>query len=338
MRIPSFVVTALALFAAVPADAGVTLDRVKSSGELTCGININESDYSKDDTHGNLASLGADFCKALAAAVLGDGAKIKVIGYPDEPHGLNAVQSGAVDLLAGATPTVENTIVYGAGFAPPLFRDGQGFLVAKDLGIATLNDLDGKRVCFISGTDTDRKLEASFKALQIKHIAFPFEEQGEMEAALFTGHCQAMTGDLSQLADTRVGMRARAADFTILAETITRDPYAPAYRQGDPEWGAIVTRMVNALIKAEELGVTQANVAAMMGSTDPRVRRFLGPKPGKGGSFGLDGDWVQRAIKAVGNYGEIYARDLGEGSPLKLPRDGGTRSSGGGLIYVTRFR
>lgn len=332
MRMVRYALAALLLGGALEVHAGAVLDQVKSSNALTCGIVTDEADYSKADTHGNLAALGADFCKAVAVAVLGKDAKIIANAFPDEPHGLQAVQSGAVALLAGATPSLWNAATWSVGFGPPLFYDGQAFLVMN--GIASLKDLAGKQVCFIDGSDADERLQPQLAARGIAYIPFPFQEDGEMQMALFTHHCQAMTGDLSRLAAMRASFRGRAREFAILPETIAKDPLAPAYRRDDPAWAAIVDWTVRALIQAEESEVTQANVEKMMGSDDPDTMRLLGTRKGVGKALGLDDDWAVRVIKAVGNYGEIYARDLGENSPLKLPRGANALWTKGGLMYA----
>jgi general L-amino acid transport system substrate-binding protein len=323
-----------ALFAATNGRAETALDHAKSTRVLTCGVVTDEEDYSKADRHGNLAALGADFCKALAAAVLGIDAKVQIFGYRDEPEGLRGVGTGAVAVLAGATPNVENGAAFGVGFGPVLFYDGQGFLVAKKSRIAKLQDFAGKQVCFISGTDAEVALNSTLRQRKISYLPFPFEERGEMEAALFTGHCQAITGDVSELAGFRRMFRARARDFMILPGTIAKDPFAPAYRLGDPRWAAIVSWTVNALIEAEEDSVTAANVKMMKNSEDQRVRLLLGTTPGIGRTLGLDDAWAERAIAVVGNYGEMYERDAGNSSPLKLDRGPNALWTQGGLIYA----
>jgi general L-amino acid transport system substrate-binding protein len=320
------------------AHAGATLAKVRSSRALTCGINTNEDDYSKNDTHGNLAALGADICKAVAAAVLGPGAKIVVTAYPDEPAGLAAVRSGKTALLAGATPDITYESAFGVGFGPPVFYDGQGFLVANAAGVASLKDFAGKQICFIGGTQAGDTLEAVFKERGIDYTPFPFEEMGEMEAALVVGHCAAITGDLSQLANIHALFHNRIPDFRIMADTIAKDPLAPAFRQGDPEWDRIVTWTVHALVQAEESGVTAANVDQMKTSADPEIRRLLGTYRGLGKALGLTDDWAAHAIAAVGNYGEIYERDVGQGSKLKLPRGLNALWTKGGLMYALPIR
>ncbi len=329
-----FVVAAFALAAAANGSADTVLHHTKSAELLTCGVVTDEDDYSKADRHGNLAALGTDFCKALGAAVLGIGAKVRIFAYRDEPEGLRGVRAGAVSVLVGATPNVENGAAFAVGFGPVLFYDAQGFLVAKKSRIATLQDFAGKQVCFISGTDAEAALTSTLRQRKIAYLPFPFEERGEMEAALFTGHCQAITADVSELAGFRRMFRARARDFMIMPATIAKDPFAPAYRLGDPQWAAIVAWTVNALIEAEEDGVTAANVTAMQNSEDRRVRLLLGATPGIGRTLGLDDAWAERAITVVGNYGEIYERDVGHSSPLKLERGPNALWTQGGLIYA----
>lgn len=327
-------IVAAAFLVAPAAFAGGVLDHVRETRSLACGIVSDEDDYSKADRHGNLAALGADLCKALAAAVAGADAKVLIYPYPDEPEGLRAVRAGTVAVLAGATPNVENGAAFGVGFGPPLFYDGQGFLVAKKSRIAGLSDLAGKQICFIAGTDAEEELSSTFAIRHIAYLPFPFEERGEMEAALFTGHCQAITGDVSALAGFRRMFRARAADFAILPATIAKDPFAPAFRLGDPQWAAIVTWTVNALIEAEEDGVTAANIEAMKKSGDRRVQLLLGTRPGIGRTLGLDDAWAARAIAAVGNYGEMFERDVGHRSALQLDRGPNALWTEGGLIYA----
>lgn len=315
-----------------------TRDAVRRAGALECGINRAEADYSKDDTHGNLAAFSADICKAVAVAVLGPAAKVTLKSLPDETHALRALQAGGVALVAGATPTISHRAVYGVGFGPTMFFDAQGFIVANAAGVTSLRDFAGKQICYISNTHADATLNHFFRGRHIEFIPFPFEEQGEMEAALFTGHCAAVSGDLSQIADTRYGFHGGAVRFAILHDVIEQDPLAPAYRLDDAQWGAIVDGTMNLLIQAEASGVTAANAEAMQRSDDPLVQRLLGTTPGIGRMLGLDDRWAVRVIQAVGNYGEIYARDLGAGSPLQLVRGDNELWTRGGLLYAMPFR
>jgi general L-amino acid transport system substrate-binding protein len=310
-----------------------TLAAVRAAGVLKCGINRAEADYSKDDTHGNLAAFAADLCKAVAVATLGPAAHVIATGFGDEPHALAALQAGGIDLVAGASPSVTHRVVYGVRFGPPMYLDGQGFLIRDASTVKRLEDFAGKQICFIGGTSADVTLNAVMSERQIAFIPFPFEEQGEMEAALFTGHCAAVTGDLSQLADTLYGFQGGRGRFRVGTDVIREDPLAPAYREGDPQWAAIVDATMAALVKAEADAVTTANAAALQQSGNPEIRRLLGSTPGVGSLLGLDDHWALNVIEAVGNYGEIFDRDLGARSPLKLERGANRpRSLGGALI------
>jgi general L-amino acid transport system substrate-binding protein len=320
------------------AEAGAVLDKIRSSKTLTCGIDTDEPDYSKADTHGNMAAFGADLCRAVASAILGPGATVKAVQLLDEPSGLAAVKSGAVDMLAGATPSLLNTGVYGVAFGPVMFYDGQSFLVSNTSGIRALKDLAGKTICFIADSDADQRMQAGMKQRGIVYRPFPFEEIGEMQAAFLDGHCDALTGDISFLAFTRPLFGGQGSRYAILAETITQDPLAPAYRRDDPEFGAIVDWTMQALIKADEAGVTQAGIDSVKAGSDIQIQGLAGLNRGLGEMLGLDDRWAFRAIKAVGNYGEIFERDLGARSSLKLPRGQNKPWSQGGLMDAMPIR
>jgi general L-amino acid transport system substrate-binding protein len=320
------------------AAAGPVFEQVKSAGVLACGVVTEEADYTKDDTHGNLAALGLDTCKAVAAAVFGDGAKVRITAFPDEHHGLTALKSRQIALLAGATPTVVNGALFGVGFARPIFFDGQGFLVAKTSGIRTLDAFADKQICFIAGTEAETVLGTLFADRGIKYLPFPFEEEGEMEAALVTGHCAAITADASSLAAARANFHARIDDFVILPELITLDPLAPAYAEDDAQWAAVVDATVQALIQAEASGITRGNVDARQRSSDPSTARLLTGAGGLGRALSLDREWAVRVIETVGNYGEMFERDVGMHSALRLERGRNALWTKGGLMYPLPVR
>jgi general L-amino acid transport system substrate-binding protein len=315
-----------------------TLNTVKSTGTLQCGVIREEEDYSKADVHGNRAAFDIDICKAVAAAVIGEKAKTVFQSFPDEPKAIEALRAGKIQLIATATTSLINQGALGAGFSPVVLFDGEGFLVLKSSGIHTPKDLAGKKVCFIDQTSNVENLTAWAAREGVKLIPFPFEEQGEMEAAMYTGNCAAVTTDITQLANTRARFNTRAKEFEILPQTISQDPLAVAYLQGDAPWGAAVTATVSAVLQAEESGVTMANVDQQRNNTgagvDPAVRAYFATNSGLGGMLHLDPDWAVRAIKAVGNYGELYERDLGSKSPLQLPRGQSNLWNAGGLLYA----
>jgi len=333
----AFLATALAAVS-IPANAGTTLDKIKASQSLACGINTEEPEYSTQDAHGNHAAFDLDICKAVAVAVLGPGARFTFVPYRSEQDALTALKRGEIALLAAASVNYLNTANAGFGFARPVFYDYQGFLVNKTLGIASPKDLAGKKTCFLGGTEIGNQLESYMTRAGIKWLPFPFQEEGEMEAAFITNNCAAITADVSQLAYERIAFKGLAKNFEILPDVIAKDPLAPAYRLDDPQWAAIVNWTVETLIQAEESGVTQANVAEMQKSSDAVVRRLLGAQHGYGQYLGLDDAWAARAIAAVGNYGEIFERDLGAGSKLKLPRGPNRLWTQGGLMYAAPMR
>jgi general L-amino acid transport system substrate-binding protein len=323
-----------AISSAAPASKEV-LETVKTTNTLTCGVIREEEDYSKADTHGNRAALDRDICKGLASAVLGDKGKVIFATYPDEPTAIRALNDGKIEVVATATPGFTNTAVFHVDFSPVIFFDGQGFLVNKASGITDVKQLDGKKVCFIDETTNAVHLPLYGAREKIKFFPFPFEEQGEMEAAMYTANCAAMTTDITQLANTRARFNSRAKEFALLPQLITKDPLAVAYRSGDAQWAAVVDWTIAALIQAEESGVTTANIDQQRETTaDPAIQLYFNKSSGMGTTLGLDADWAVRAIKSVGNYGELYERDLGSGSPLNIPRGMNALWSQGGLIYA----
>ncbi len=333
--------TPLALLTAVllawprPSVAGETLDAVRQAGTLACGVVEDVDDYSEADTHGNLSALGADGCRAMAAEIFGDPGKARIVSLPDEPSGLAAVRDRKVSVLFGATPNPVVGAAYDAGFGPPIFYDGQGFLVANDKNIASLADLGGRRVCFINASPPEQGLyDALEPRLQQKELRFPYSERGEMEAALVGGHCDAITGDVSWMANARAAFHAQTERFTVLPDTISLDPLSPAYHTGDPQWASLVDWTVWALLQAEEHGVTQANVDGMRESSDPAVQRLTGAVPWIGKALGVPDDAFRHAVQAVGNYGEMFDRDVGRGSRLGLPRGRNALASRGGLMWA----
>ena len=315
--------------------AGTVLDRVKAAGTLACGSITEPGDYSKDDTHGRTEAFGEDICRAVAAAVLGDAGRVILNGYHDEQEGLTALQTGQIALLVGTSPNPGLAARYGVTFGQPIFFDGQGFLVRRDTGITRLTDLAGKPVCFIGGTPAEDDATRVLGARGIKFLPFPFEEMGEMQAALVTGHCRAQTGDVSSLAEGRTGFHGQKSAFVILPELITLDPLCPVVPASDPEWARVVDWVGYALIQAEASGITQANAAGRARDGDEMERTLLGSRPSAMGGLGLAGGWGLRAIGAVGNYGEVFARDFGS---ISVDRGLNRPWTSGGLLWSPVFR
>ncbi len=336
----SITLLCLIIAATAPAHAGTTLDRVKTAGSLPCGVNTEEPEYSTQDAHGNHSVFDADICKAVAVAVLGQNAKYTVMPFRDEQDALKALKTGDIALLATASPNFINSANKGFGFSRPILYDYQAFLVNKTMGVSSAKDLAGKKVCFLGGTEIEDQLQSYMQRENIRWLPFPFQEEGEMEAAFVTRNCAAITADVTQLAFEQLGFKNFARNCEILPDVIAKDPLAPAYTLDDPQWATIVNWTVEALIQAEEAGITQANVAEMKTkkSDDVVIRRLLGVQRGYAPLIGLDDAWAARVIEAVGNYGEIFERDLGSGSVMHLPRGPNRLWTQGGLMYALPTR
>jgi len=323
---------------AANANAGTTLEKIKAANSLTCGIDTEEPEYSTEDAHGNHGAFDLDICKAVAVAALGPNAKLVIKTFRDEEDALKGLKSGKIDLLATGSSNYINSANAGFGFSRPVFYDYQAFLVNKTMGIQSPKDLAGKKVCFLGGTEIEIQLQGYMKREKIDWLPFSFQEEGEMEAAFMTRNCAAITADVSQLGYEQIAFRTAAKNFAILPDVIAKDPESATYRLDDPEWAAIVNWTVEALIQAEESGVTQANLAEMKKSDDPVIKRLLGTWRGYGQYLGLRDGWVADVIDAVGNYGEVFDRDLGPNSNMKLTRGPNNLWINGGLMYAQPIR
>ena len=315
------------------ADAASTLENVKSKGQLVCGVSTGTSGFAMPDSQGAFKGLDVDVCHALSAAIFGDPGKLRYVPL-SAPQRFTALQSGEIDVLSrNTTWTLQREGAQGLMFAPVTFYDGQGFIVAKKLGVKSAKELSGATICVQPGTTTELNLADYFRANKLTLKSVTIEKLDEVENAFFTGRCDAYTTDASGLAGTRISKAPNPEDYEILPERISKEPLAPAVRQGDDQWFDIVRWTVYTLIDAEELGITQANVDDMLKSADPNVQRLLGVTQGNGKALGLDEKWAYNVIKAVGNYGEIFDRNVGKGSPLKLERGLNNLWNAGGLMY-----
>ena len=316
-----------------PALPHPVLDRIRAAHAMNCGVSKEEEDYSRATDHGNRAAFDIDLCKAVAVAVLGPGAKLLLQSYPDENYAVRALRTGEIDMLATATDSISNTAV-DILFTRPVFYDGQGILTTNDPARRTPLDLAGKKVCFLTGSAAEEGLHAYAREHNITYIWYPFSEAGEMEAAFFTGNCDAVSGDVSQLANTRTIDPRRANDFKVLPQLIRQDPLATATLGGDVRFSAIVRWTMETLVAAESLGVTMGNAKSVATSTTrPEVQAVLGQRFGSGTALGLDPYWGVNVVAAVGNYGEIFDRDLGARSTLGLDRGENRLWTDGGLMY-----
>jgi general L-amino acid transport system substrate-binding protein len=324
---------AAAAIMAFAAPAGAqTLDAVKQRGALLCGSHMGLPGFGVPDAQGAWRGLDVDFCRAIAAAVLGDSTKVRFIPLSSKDR-FTALQSKEVDILSrNATYTLSRDTQLGLNWAAITYFDGQGFMVKKSLGIDTVKKLGGASICVGQGTTTELNLADYFRAngMRLETVAFATTE--EASKAMEAGRCDAFTTDRSGLAGERLKF-PRPDDFVILPETISKEPLGPAVRHGDEQWSDIVRWTHYLMLNAEEYGVTKANVDEMLKSPNPDIRRLLGVEGQFGEMLGLPKDWGYRIIKQVGNYGESYEVNLGSGSLLKIARGANALYLNGGLQY-----
>lgn len=320
--------------------AGKDLDAIKARGTLVCGVNTGLAGFSAADSQGRWSGLDVDYCRALAAIILGDGNKVRYSPLNAQQR-FTALQSGEIDVLSrNSTWTLTRDASLGMHFVGISFFDGQGFMVPKALNVKSANALKGATVCVQSGTTTELNLTDFSRAnnLQLKPVVF--EKVEAATGAYFAGRCQAYTTDASGLASVRAKEAQKPDDHMILPQLISKEPLGPAVRRGDDEFFAIAKWTLFALLEAEELGITAANVDQMKrDSKNPNVMRLLGAGTEDTGKvLGLDKDWAFRAIKTVGNYGEIFERHVGEKTAIGLPRGNNNLWSNGGLMYSPPVR
>ena len=329
----------LTIAAALPAHAGKTVDAIKARGQVVCGVNTGLAGFSSADSSGNWTGLDVDVCKAVAAALLGDATKVKYVPLNAQQR-FTALQSGEIDVLSrNTTFTLSRDASLGLSMTTPTYYDGQGFMVTTKSKIKSAKQLKNQTVCVQSGTTTEKNLTDYSRANKLNIKPVVFEKVEAATGAYFAGRCVAYTTDASGLASVRNKEAKNPAEHIILPELISKEPLGPMVRRGDDEWTAIVKWTVYGLLEAEEYGVTQANVDQLKtSSTDPVVQRMLGQTEDTGKLLGLDTEWLVRAVKSVGNYGEIFERNVGPKSPLALPRGINNQWNKGGLMYAYPIR
>jgi general L-amino acid transport system substrate-binding protein len=325
------------LFISTAVFAATTLETVKERGYVIVGVNGELFGFSKPDEKGEWKGLDVDTAKAIAVAIFGDASKIKFLAVTAVQR-LPALQSKEIDVLCrNTTATLTRDTTNGLAFAHTNYYDGQGFMVPKKLALKSAKELKGATICVLPGTTTEMNAADFFRSNKMQWKPVVIEQNTELNKAFFSGRCDCLTSDASQLA----GIRASAPnpdDYVILPEIISKEPLSPAVRHGDDQWYDIINYTVMALIQAEELGITQANVDEMLKSQSPEVQRFLGTAPGLGKALGLDDKWAYNIIKQVGNYGEIFERNVGVKTPLKLQRGLNALWTDGGIQYAIPFR
>jgi general L-amino acid transport system substrate-binding protein len=335
------IISALALTALVcaPAMAGKTLDDIRKKGFLQCGVNGNLPGFSAADSQGVWRGLDVDVCRAVATAIFGDATKIKYTPL-NASQRFTALQSGEVDILSrNTTWTLTRDASLGFHFAGVSFYDGQGFIVPKSLKVKSAKLLRNAPVCVQSGTTTERNLADFMRANKVPYTPVVFEEHSAAVKAYDSGRCKAFTTDVSGLASVRGNDLAKADDHVILPDVISKEPLGPVVRRGDDELFAIVKWSLNAMIEAEEYGVTSKNASSMVKeTTDPAVQRLLGKTDEMGKLLGVSNDFAYNIISQVGNYGEVFETNVGKNTPLRLERGVNASWRNGGLLYAPPFR
>jgi general L-amino acid transport system substrate-binding protein len=332
-------VATMGALAATPAFAGKTLDAIKARGQVICGVNTGLAGFSAADSSGKWTGLDVDVCRAVAAAVLSDAEKVKYVPLNAQQR-FTALQSGEVDVLSrNTTFTLTRDGSLGLTQTAVTYYDGQGFMVPVKSKIKSAKQLKGQTVCVQSGTTTEKNLTDFSKAAGLNIKPVVFEKLEAAEGAYFSGRCVAYTTDASGLASTRNKVAKNPAEHLILPDLISKEPLGPLVRRGDDEWTTIVKWVIYGLLESEEYGVTAANVDELKTSSkDPVVGRLLGSTEDTGKLLGLDKEWLARAVKATGNYGEIFERNVGPKSALQLPRGLNNLWNKGGIQYAPPVR
>ena len=320
------------------ANAATTLDAVKAKGFVQCGVSQGLPGFSNADDAGNWTGLDVEMCRAVAAAIFGDGSKVKFSPLSAKQR-FTALSSGEIDILSrNTTWTMTRDTQLGLNFAGVNYYDGQGMMVPTALGVKSATELDGANICTNTGTTTELNITDYFRSNNMSFNLIAFEKADEVVAAYDAGRCDVYTTDRSGLAAQR-GKLTKPDSHVVLPEIISKEPLGPVVRQGDDQWFNIVRWTLNALINAEELGITQANAKARLAGTEnPAIKRLLGSEGKFGEELGLSNDWALNAISAVGNYGESYERNVGPNTPLKLDRGVNALWSDGGILYAAPIR
>lgn len=319
--------------------SAATLDDVKARGSLNCGVTTGVPGFAAPDANGVWEGFDVAVCRAVAAAIFGDSTAVQFVPTTGQTR-FTALASGEVDMLArNTTWTFSRDVDLKFEFTGVNYYDGQGFMVPRDLGVSSASELDGATVCIQTGTTTELNLADYFRVNNISYEPVPIETNAEAQQQYLAGACDVYTTDASALAATRATFEA-PGDHIILPEIISKEPLGPLVRHGDNEWADIVRWTLNALIAAEELGITSANIEGLASApTDnPEVNRLLGTEGELGAMLGLEANWAMNAIMAGGNYGEVFESNIGESTPIGLARGLNAQWTNGGLIYTPPFR
>lgn len=335
-KLSTMVAAGLALGLSVSATAG-TLEDVKKRGVLSCGVSAGLSGFSQKDEKGQWSGLDVDVCRAVAAAVLGDASKVQYKPLTAKER-FTALQSGEIDMLSrNTTWTHTRDTSLGLNFAGVNYYDGQGFMVSKKLGVKSALELDGASACIQAGTTTELNMADYFRANGMKYTAVTFDTADQTRAGFESGRCDVLTSDQSQLYALRIGLKDPSSAM-VLPEVISKEPLGPVVRQGDDPWFNIVKWSMFALVEAEFLGVDSSNAAELAKSGSPGQKRLLGTEGDAGDKLGISADWALNIVTQVGNYGESFERNVGQGSPLKISRGLNAQWNQGGIMYSPPVR
>lgn len=323
---------------AAGAAAAATLDDVKARGKLNCGVTTGLAGFASPDANGNWEGFDVDVCRAVAAAVFGDPTAVEFTPLTSSTR-FSALASGEIDMLSRVTTwTFSRDVDLKFEFAGIAFFDGQGFMIPKELGVSSAKDLDGATICIQTGTTTELNLADFFRVNNISYEPVPIETNAEGQQQYLAGACDVYTTDSSALASTRATFE-NPDEHIVLPEIISKEPLGPLVRHGDNQWGDIVRWTLNAMITAEELGVSSANAAELAkGTNNPEINRLLGTDGNLGEQLGLSPDWAYNIVSSVGNYGESFARNVGTDTPIGIARGLNALWTEGGLQYSPPFR
>ncbi|MBC8209300.1 MAG: amino acid ABC transporter substrate-binding protein [Desulfobulbaceae bacterium] len=333
----SLVAVVLTLFISASLAQASTKDEVQKRGYVQCGVSTGLPGFSNPDEKGNWTGLDVDVCRAVAAATLGDANKVKFIPLNAKER-FTALQSGEIDILSrNTTWTLTRDSSLGLNFAHPNYYDGQGFMVSKRLGVKSALELDGAVVCIQAGTTTELNLADYFTQQKMEYKPLVFDTSDQTVKGFEVGRCDVLTSDQSQLYSLRIKLE-KPEDAVVLPEIISKEPLGPVVRQGDDAWFNIVKWSMYAMLNAEEMGVTSANIDSKRNGTDPGTQRLLGEEGIKGSGLGLSDDWAYNVVKQVGNYSEMFERNVGMDSPLKISRGLNALWNQGGVQYAPPIR
>ena len=336
VKLSTIIAGGLAAGLVIGVNAG-TLEDVKKRGSLNCGVSTGLAGFSQKDEKGKWSGIDVDACRAVAAAVLGDADKVSYKPLTAKER-FTALQSGEIDMLSrNTTWTQTRDTSLGLNFVGTTYYDGQGFMVKKSLGVDSAKQLNGAAVCIQAGTTTELNLADYFRANNMEYKAITFDTSDQTRGGFDSGRCDVLTSDQSQLYALRIGLTDPESAI-VLPEVISKEPLGPAVRQGDDEWFNIVRWSVFALIEAEFLGVDSKSADKLKNNGNPEQKRLLGSEGDSGEKLGLGADWAYNIVKQVGNYGEIFERNVGAGSPLKIARGLNAQWNNGGILYSPPIR